>query len=356
MTGLHGLDRRARRAAPARDHRRGSARGGQPARVGDVGARQPVRRVRAPPAWSRTAWATPTRACTRTRRCRPPTATSSSRRPTTASSDRSARCSASPRWPTTSASASTPTAPPTVTSCTRCWSSTCGSTPADELFESLNRAGVPCGPINSIAEGVALADRLGLHPLVAVGTGDRAMQRGAQPDRLQRRGAALSPAPARARRARRRDQGVAALMTHARVPEPTDVPHRPRRVRPRHDPPARPDLADDLIGQITFGELALLADDQAPARPTGSARMFEAVLVALADHGFTPDRDRVAGHVPRARPTRCRARSRPGLLGGGSRFLGVTEDSAMFLHDGDRRARRAARRRRRLGCGRHATS
>jgi crotonobetainyl-CoA:carnitine CoA-transferase CaiB-like acyl-CoA transferase len=39
---------------------------------------------------------------------------------------------------------------------------------ADDLFLALNRAGVPCGPINSIAEGVQLADRLGLDPIVAV--------------------------------------------------------------------------------------------------------------------------------------------------------------------------------------------
>jgi crotonobetainyl-CoA:carnitine CoA-transferase CaiB-like acyl-CoA transferase len=40
---------------------------------------------------------------------------------------------------------------------------------ADDLFLALNRAGVPCGPINSIAEGVQLAQRLGLEPIVAVG-------------------------------------------------------------------------------------------------------------------------------------------------------------------------------------------
>jgi crotonobetainyl-CoA:carnitine CoA-transferase CaiB-like acyl-CoA transferase len=40
---------------------------------------------------------------------------------------------------------------------------------ADDLFLALNRAGVPCGPINSVAEGVQLAERLGLDPLVDVG-------------------------------------------------------------------------------------------------------------------------------------------------------------------------------------------
>lgn len=44
---------------------------------------------------------------------------------------------------------------------------------ADDLFIALNRAGVPCGPINSIREGVELAERLGLEPRVTLGDGDR---------------------------------------------------------------------------------------------------------------------------------------------------------------------------------------
>ena len=47
------------------------------------------------------------------------------------------------------------------------------------------------------------------------------------------------------------------------------------------------DLAADLMGRVTFGELALWLVTQ--QRPTPSqVRVFEAVLVALADHGFTP--------------------------------------------------------------------
>src|SRR5579875_2973937 len=72
------------------------------------------------------------------------------------------------------------------------------------------------------------------------------------------------------------------------------------------------DLAGELMGKVGFGELALwLATQQ---RPTPQqVRVFEAVLVSLADHGFTP--------------TALAA----GLLGGGSRFLGVTEDTGRFL-------------------------
>lgn len=40
---------------------------------------------------------------------------------------------------------------------------------ADDLFLKLNTAGVPCGPINSIGEGVELAERLGLEPVVSFG-------------------------------------------------------------------------------------------------------------------------------------------------------------------------------------------
>ncbi|MGN6174228.1 MAG: hypothetical protein ACTHPS_14990, partial [Streptosporangiaceae bacterium] len=47
------------------------------------------------------------------------------------------------------------------------------------------------------------------------------------------------------------------------------------------------DLAADLMGKVGFGELALWLVTQ--RRPTPSqVRVFEAVLVALADHGFTP--------------------------------------------------------------------
>jgi crotonobetainyl-CoA:carnitine CoA-transferase CaiB-like acyl-CoA transferase len=38
---------------------------------------------------------------------------------------------------------------------------------AQEWFETLSAVGVPCGPINTIAGGVALAERLGLQPVVA---------------------------------------------------------------------------------------------------------------------------------------------------------------------------------------------
>ena len=81
---------------------------------------------------------------------------------------------------------------------------------ADDLFLALNKAGVPCGPINTIGEGVELAESLGLAPRVELGAGDRAVTLVRNPISVRRRCAALRPPAARPGRARRRDQGVAA--------------------------------------------------------------------------------------------------------------------------------------------------
>jgi len=90
------------------------------------------------------------------------------------------------------------------------------------------------------------------------------------------------------------------------------------------------DLAGELIGKITFGELAYWLITK--RRPTpGQRTMFEAVLVALADHGFTPTAI-VARVTYLSAPDSLQGALAAGLLGGGSRFLGVTEDAASFLH------------------------
>jgi citrate synthase len=60
--------------------------------------------------------------------------------------------------------------------------------------------------------------------------------------------------------------------------------------------------------------------------------VFEAVLVALADHGFTPTA--IAARVTYlSAPDSLQGALAAGLLGGGSRFLGVTEDAGRFLAD-----------------------
>jgi citrate synthase len=91
------------------------------------------------------------------------------------------------------------------------------------------------------------------------------------------------------------------------------------------------DLSADLIGKVGFGELAYWL--MTLQRPTpGQTRMLEAVLVALADHGFTPTA--IAARLTfLSAPDSLQGALAAGLLGGGSRFLGVTEDTGTFLAD-----------------------
>ena len=89
------------------------------------------------------------------------------------------------------------------------------------------------------------------------------------------------------------------------------------------------DLAEDLMGQVGFGELAFWLVAQRRPSP-GEVRVFEAVLVALADHGFTPTA--IAARLTYlSAPDSLQGALAAGLLGGGSRFLGVTEDTGVFL-------------------------
>src|SRR5881394_3477124 len=90
------------------------------------------------------------------------------------------------------------------------------------------------------------------------------------------------------------------------------------------------DLAADVMGNVGFGELAFwLATQRRPSK--GETRVFEAVLAALADHGFTPTAI-VARLTYLSAPESVQGALAAGLLGGGSRFLGVTEDCGRFLH------------------------
>ena len=86
----------------------------------------------------------------------------------------------------------------------------------------------------------------------------------------------------------------------------------------------------DLMGKVGFGELAFWLVSM--RRPTPSeTRVFEAVLVALADHGFTPTA--IAARLTYlSAPDSLQGALAAGLLGGGSRFLGVTEDCGTYLH------------------------
>jgi crotonobetainyl-CoA:carnitine CoA-transferase CaiB-like acyl-CoA transferase len=46
---------------------------------------------------------------------------------------------------------------------------------AEEWFELLVGAGVPCGPINTIDAGFAMAEKFGLEPVIEAGEGERAL-------------------------------------------------------------------------------------------------------------------------------------------------------------------------------------
>jgi citrate synthase len=89
------------------------------------------------------------------------------------------------------------------------------------------------------------------------------------------------------------------------------------------------DLATELMGKVSFGELAFWLT--ALRRPSpGELAVFEAVLVALADHGFTPSA--IAARLTlTGAPESLQGALAAGLLGGGSRYLGVTEDCGRFL-------------------------
>jgi citrate synthase len=90
-------------------------------------------------------------------------------------------------------------------------------------------------------------------------------------------------------------------------------------------------LATELIGKVSFGELAFRLITLTEPTP-GQSRMFEAVLVALADHGFTPTA--IATRLTYlSAPDSVQGAIAAGLLGGGSRFLGVSEDTGAFLDD-----------------------
>ena len=89
------------------------------------------------------------------------------------------------------------------------------------------------------------------------------------------------------------------------------------------------DLAGELLGRVSFGELAFWLITKRRPAPAELA-LFEAVLVALADHGFTPTA-LAARLTYTSAPESLQGAVAAGLLGGGSRFLGVTEDAARFL-------------------------
>src|SRR3954471_9898299 len=85
------------------------------------------------------------------------------------------------------------------------------------------------------------------------------------------------------------------------------------------------DLATELMGKVTFTELAfLLVQGRVPN--DGETRLLDAVLVSLADHGLTPT-VLAARLTYTGAPESLQGAVAAGLLGAGSVFLGVVEDA-----------------------------
>jgi citrate synthase len=96
------------------------------------------------------------------------------------------------------------------------------------------------------------------------------------------------------------------------------------------------DLATDLMGNVTLTELTfLMVQRRMPSHE--ETRLMDAVLVSLADHGLTPT-VLAARLTHTGAPESIQGAIAAGLLGAGSVFLGVVEDTARFLDeigDGD---------------------
>jgi citrate synthase len=91
------------------------------------------------------------------------------------------------------------------------------------------------------------------------------------------------------------------------------------------------DLTRDLMGKATLSELAFLVVQGRMPTPE-EARLFDAVLVSLADHGLTPT-VLAARLTHTGAPESLQGAVAAGLLGAGSVFLGVVEDTVLFLDE-----------------------
>lgn len=91
------------------------------------------------------------------------------------------------------------------------------------------------------------------------------------------------------------------------------------------------DLAVELMGKVDFGAMFfLLLARRLPSE--AEAVLFNAVLVALADHGMTPS-VLAARLTYTGAPEAVQGAVAAGILGAGSTFLGVFEDAGRFLLD-----------------------
>jgi citrate synthase len=90
-------------------------------------------------------------------------------------------------------------------------------------------------------------------------------------------------------------------------------------------------LADELMGKVDFGSMSFLLTSGRLPSP-GEATVFNAILVALADHGLTPSA--LAARLTfTGAPEALQGAIASGVLGAGSVYLGVFEDAGRMLQE-----------------------
>ena len=89
------------------------------------------------------------------------------------------------------------------------------------------------------------------------------------------------------------------------------------------------DLTGELMGEVDFAAVFFLLISGRTPEP-GESRLFNAILVALADHGLTPSA-LAARLTYTGAPEAVQGAVAAGLLGAGAVFLGVFEDAGRML-------------------------
>jgi citrate synthase len=89
------------------------------------------------------------------------------------------------------------------------------------------------------------------------------------------------------------------------------------------------DLAEELIGKLSFTEMLLL-DLTGTEANASQVRLVDAILVAMMEHGITPS-TLAARVVLDGAPESLQGAVAAGLLATGSRFLGVIEEVGLLV-------------------------